>query len=1025
MENKINNISIGGRNLIHGSQDFVADNSRIKGFAIDSLFKKTIEDGFAVMTAYQSGYQLDNIRSIYSSSVPCKKGDVFTISVWFKVQNISLWDNRCPYIWEVYDSSGNRTEYQDVNVSADNSSKPVVINNNWIRLTSTHTVANENASKCAVRLTLFRNGTISFKQPQIERGNKATDWSPNPQDIEDNANNYTLTQLQGYYTKDETNSQINIAKDSIKSEVSNIYYTKNEISSSGAVNLIKNGGFEKDLEYWSTNNSPSFQFNQPWQNYEGKSLWIYTDNYGDGIFQFFKTEIGKTYTYSFYAQCEYCEFTVGVENRHTQKVAVSPNRWIYYQGTFTATANSHAFIIYNLNQNTQGNIFIDNVMINEGTIPAKYTPSYSEVYESIANNTSLINQTASTIRSEISSSFSSYYNKNETDNKIYNVTSSVTQTINDLKIQFSQSGGYNLFKNSKFHGGNSFWVNCAHNSPSGGVGFMGCTDNWGFPDQEVNTIYYTLPVGKYDVEWGLAQAVETTIGKQYTISFYYAGHRCGTANIIVRNNDGSWLTNQFFNPSYYSGGKWSANNWGRAVFTFTATQTWHTINIVMNNCNDSSNIGYLWIAKPQCEEGSVATAWSPHPNEVMTGITTISENGITVSHSNVNTTSSMDASGFRITRTSDNKNIFNATNGNLTMEGVLATGTSGKYIKVSDSNYKMYNGDLLVGMFGLYSNDIWTDSPKLYLGQEGIGESSGKTYFSLNSYKGVSNPQGHPSGYTDIAQYIPSLNDWSNIKMFGDGVMRIAPVNKLEITTNFVDNQWAGTSERTLAEFGSSSSSYYDGYLDIGAIANHDKNNNGLILEHNRLGAYTAVRVHVDSNLDRYFRPCIDNNTECGSSGYRWSKCWSANGFFQTSDSRHKAVTDDTDIRDCFDMVKNTKIYNYVMLDKNKEKMDDFERIQCTLANVGQEASVQVGMMAQDLLKYKCGKQIVVHEDIKDEDGNIVDDVYSINPYPLTSAVMGGLQYEIKQREELSNIVLDLCQTILDLQQRIKDLEEE
>jgi hypothetical protein len=112
------------------------------------------------------------------------------------------------------------------------------------------------------------------------------------------------------------------------------------------------------------------------------------------------------------------------------------------------------------------------------------------------------------------------------------------------------------------------------------------------------------------------------------------------------------------------------------------------------------------------------------------------------------------------------------------------------------------------------------------------------------------------------------------------------------------------------------------------------------------------------------------------------------------------------------------------MLDKNKEKMDDFERIQCTLANVGQEASVQVGMMAQDLLKYKCGKQIVVHENIKDEDGNIVDDVYSINPYPLTSAVMGGLQYEIKQREELSNIVLDLYQTILDLQQRIKDLEE-
>ena len=839
------------------------------------------------------------------------------------------------------------------------------------------------------------------------------------------ANNILNTTISNYYTKEETNSQINIAKDSIKSEVSNIYYTKNEISSSGATNLIKNGGFEKDLEYWLMNQLPWLETNQPWQNYDGKSLFIGTYEFGDGIHQVFKTEIGKTYTYSFYAQCEHCEFTVGVLNRHTQKVAVSPNRWKYYQGTFTATANNHDFIIYNLNQNTQGNIFIDNIMINEGVIPAKYTSSYSEVYESIANNTSLINQTASTIRSEISSSFSSYYNKNETDNKIYNVTSSVTQTINDLKIQFSQSGGYNLFKNSKFHGGyNGFWWSHSYNSPSGGANYYGYTNEWAFPDREVNTVYFTLPVGKDNVEWGLAQSVETTIGKQYTISFYYAGHRCTSANISVRRGDGSWLTNQSFNPSDYSGGNSSANNWGRQVFTFTATESSHTINIVMNNCVDSSIQSYLWIAKPQCEEGSVATAWSPHPNEVMTGITTISKNGITVSHSNTNTTSSMDASGFRITRVSDSKNIFNATNGNLTMEGVLATGTSGKYIKVSDSNYKMYNGSTLVGMLGIQSNETWTDAPKIYLGQEGIGESSGKTFFGISSYKANENPQSYAHGYTDISQYVPYLNHYTNIKLYGDGGMRLSPLTKLEITTNCVDTQYAGTGERKLAEFSSSSSDYYDGHLDIGAVTNHDRNSWGLVLEHNRQGTYTAVRVNVDTNFNRFFRPCVDNNTSLGSSGYRWSKCWSANGFFQTSDSRHKAITDDTDIRDCFDMIKNTKIYNYVMLDKNKEKMEEFERIQCTLANVGQEACVQVGMMAQDLLKYKCGKQIVVHENIKDEDGNIVDDVYNINPYPLTSAVMGGLQYEIKQREELSNIVLDLYQTILDLQQRIKDLEK-
>ena len=104
--------------------------------------------------------------------------------------------------------------------------------------------------------------------------------------------------------------------------------------------------------------------------------------------------------------------------------------------------------------------------------------------------------------------------------------------------------------------------------------------------------------------------------------------------------------------------------------------------------------------------------------------------------------------------------------------------------------------------------------------------------------------------------------------------------------------------------------------------------------------------------------------------------------------------------------------------------MTQIELAESALFNVGEESSVQIGVMAQDLLNYKCGKQIVVHEDIKDDDGNIVDDIYSVNAYPFASAVMGGLQYEIKQREELSNIVLNLCQTVLDLQQRIEDLEE-
>ena len=994
-----------------------------------------------------------------------------------------------------YTSTSNVITFTGSNILSWNSPQKISLKNQKFSFKTTH-----NAMKQDAFMRIRSDGvagTFTIRKAQIKVGNKVTEWSIAPEDIEENANNYTIQQLTNYYTKEQTDSQINIAKneinlgvsstyetksntttkvnnalsqaksysdtkkneaitsanntlkttianyytkeqtdsqiniakDSIKSEVSNTYYTKNEISSSGTTNLIKNGGFEQDLKYWYTNQSPAFEYNQPWHNYDGKSLFIYTNNYGDGIYQRFETEIGKTYTYSFYAQCEKCEFTVGVEKRHTQQVAVSPDSWIYHQGTFTATKNSHTFIIYNLNQNTQGNIFIDNIMVNEGVVPAKYTPSYSEVYESIANNTSLINQTASTIRSEISSSFSSYYNKNETDNKIYNATSSVTQTINDLKIQFSQSGGYNLFKNSKFHNGNNSWGNHSHNSPSGGMGFMWHADERGFPDREVNTIYYTLPPGKSDVEWGLSQTVETTIGKQYTISFYYAGHNCNSAIIIVRRGDATWLTHQFFNPSNYIGYNTSVNNWGRAVFTFTATETAHTIQIVMNNCSDSSNIGYLWIAKPQCEEGSVTTAWSPHPNEVMTGITTINENGITVSHSNVNTTSSMDASGFRITRTSDNKDIFNATNGNLTMEGVLATGSSGRRVVVSDSNYKVYDGNTQKAFFGLRSNDGYV-SPMLSLSADAIGTTA-YDGFSINMYKRNNNPSSSTIDYMDMSYLVSSMGDYSNLKMFGDGNIRISPVKDLEISTNYYNGSYNNPNgyEYVIAKFTSVSSKYYNSRLEIDAIVNTDMTSNGqgLILEDSRDGVYSAVSVYANpSTGQRTFRPVTEQSGTVynGTSNALWKVVWSANGTIQTSDRRYKAITDDTDIYDCFKMVKNTKLHNYVMLDKNKEKMTQIELAESALFNVGEESSVQIGVMAQDLLNYKCGKQIVVHGNIEDDDGNVVDDIYSVNAYPFASAVMGGLQYEIKQREELSNIVLDLCQTILDLQQRIEDLEE-
>ena len=186
------------------------------------------------------------------------------------------------------------------------------------------------------------------------------------------------------YTKSETEDVINNKGYATQAQVTHTAeQVEYRFSQSGGYNLIRNGGFENGITHWSLNNYPNIIENQNWQNYDGKSIYISATSHGSGIYQRFPTTVGKVYSYSFYAQAEYGEWWAGVENAHAQDVAVSPNNWVRYTGTFTATSTSHAFICYA--HGGGRNVFIDNVMICEGVLPSAFTPHPSEVYEEIIN----------------------------------------------------------------------------------------------------------------------------------------------------------------------------------------------------------------------------------------------------------------------------------------------------------------------------------------------------------------------------------------------------------------------------------------------------------------------------------------------------------------------------------------------------------------------------------------------------------------------------------------------------------------
>ncbi len=183
--NKINNIQVGTRNLLMRTKSFDEDSKRINGFYNQHKYSRYEEDGVTVLTKSQSGLTKNSIQNLYASHVPCRKGDKFVVSVWFKIDDVSLWDVQRPYIWEEYNQDKSRIVYQDMELTVSNSNKPVVVNGEWVLMTSTHTITNDSVRYCSIRLSLFRNGTIHFKTPMIERGTKPSDWTQAPEDVEE------------------------------------------------------------------------------------------------------------------------------------------------------------------------------------------------------------------------------------------------------------------------------------------------------------------------------------------------------------------------------------------------------------------------------------------------------------------------------------------------------------------------------------------------------------------------------------------------------------------------------------------------------------------------------------------------------------------------------------------------------------------------------------------------------------------------------------------------------------------------
>lgn len=262
-QSKVDGLEVGGRNLALRSKDFTSGEQY---WSISSNFTRSVDsDGFTVLSIKRSGAGLEWNRAIPHNYIPVEemhRGII--VSFDFMCDKVSELDRGCICALQIFNSGGGRIgwyESQDILSGAQCKLSTPLSDGKWIRvqvpfsegdLKKTYG-SSDAVAYTSVSFNLVANGSIHFKKIKIEFGNKATDWTPAPEDYLPQASlvsNWTTntTWIDGgkIYTGSITADKI--ATDAIKS--------RNYISSGGTQGSFLNlsdGSFTSPNLSWDSN----------------------------------------------------------------------------------------------------------------------------------------------------------------------------------------------------------------------------------------------------------------------------------------------------------------------------------------------------------------------------------------------------------------------------------------------------------------------------------------------------------------------------------------------------------------------------------------------------------------------------------------------------------------------------------------------------------------------------------------------------------------------------------------------------
>lgn len=457
--------------------------------------------------------------------------------------------------------------------------------------------------------------TTTYHHPMLQIGNAGTEWSPNPQDIQNDLSQLsarittTSQQFSSYYTKSETDTKADAAKNDAVNAI------KSDGNWQGLSNILTNSGFLQTADGFL-------------QKVQQTTIPMFSGGGVNLVKDTSESEIsGKAYDIKDYYFSEPLEpntkYTISIDAKvdqealnHQQFIFVDPYTadwsWGAQMSCISASLEyqhyRHTFITPDASQkvtnisvylahpdgatngdrdNLSGTGYFKKLKVERGEIdtPYSHAPSdnasqiaFSELSHSLEGLRSTVGNNYGNLQSQISQSSSAV--RTEFIDKLNGVQNQITTTANglDAKIGAIQVGGRNYLRNS-------------NKSITGWAQDLGT-----LPNEALNSLAGKTITVSVDVEWN---NFTSDSSKQNRLGFEAA----------VTGSDGkSYWLGAWKNPTTSNGKERVSTQYSLpAGVTFTANN---------NSANGYVNInGTGKVSHAKIEIGNKQTDWSPAPED--------------------------------------------------------------------------------------------------------------------------------------------------------------------------------------------------------------------------------------------------------------------------------------------------------------------------------------------------------------------------------------------------------------------------